>query len=221
MANKAGTQLSIGNKQSMNADAAAYWNALTQRIFDETKLVILPTEGTRTYARQKELYDGYRAGRIDPSTGQRYNPAWSPDSPNANHLSGRAVDVGSGVGYRNRPEYTAFRKYAGEYGFRETVKGEPWHFEWRADWVKTPVNTTASTNKIPIEQKIIQGAGMIHLLGSSERGEALVDAGYYKSLTGEESRYAPIVADKTIDARANNRLYDLVREMCTKGQTSK
>ena len=148
MANTSGLQASIGNGQTMNADAAAYWNALVAEIFRDSKYAIIATEGTRTYARQKYLYDGYRAGKPG------FNPAWSPESPKAYHLSGRAVDVGSYVGYSNYPQYRAFRKFAGAYGFRETVAGEPWHFEWRREWATVNLgdNASAGSKPVPIDK---------------------------------------------------------------------
>lgn len=127
MANTSGPQASIGNGQTMNYDAARYWNAMVAEIYLKTGISIVPTEGTRTWNRQNELYQLYRAGRG--------NPAWSPNDARAYHLSGRAVDVGSSVGFVNTNNARVFRAYAGMYGFRETVHGEPWHFEWRSDWV--------------------------------------------------------------------------------------
>lgn len=142
MANTSLTQASIGNGQTMNTEPAKYYNALVQKIESETGMRIVATEGTRTYARQKELYDLYRAGEG--------NPAWSPESPYAYHLSGRAVDVGSGVGFSNNPAYGVWRKYCGPYGFRETVQGETWHFEWRADWVGVDLSRAASGTLVEI-----------------------------------------------------------------------
>jgi len=148
MANTAATQAAIGNGQTLNTDAARFWDALVARIKREAGFTIVATEGTRLYARQKYLYDGYRAGRIDPSTGRRFNPAWSPDSPNAYHLSGRAVDVGSSVGYVATEASRAFYSRAGQYGFRPTVAGEPWHFEFRADWVGISLEVAAVEKKV-------------------------------------------------------------------------
>ena len=142
MANTSGPQASIGNGQTMNADAAKYYNALIRKIASETGMQIVATEGTRTYARQRELYNLYLAGRG--------NPAWSPDSPYAYHLSGRAVDVGSGVGFSSNPAYGVWRKYCGPYGFRETVKGETWHFEWRAEWVSVVLGEAASGTPVEV-----------------------------------------------------------------------
>jgi len=146
VSNTAGTQASIGNGQTMNADAAACWTALRAAVFEDIGVWVIATEGTRTYARQLYLWDH----RNEPG----FNPAWHPDSPYAYHLSGRAVDVGSGVGFLVTLASQAFYRRAGEYGFRATVPGEPWHFEWRSEWVapqhRNPT-TPASSGAVPID----------------------------------------------------------------------
>lgn len=163
MVNTALAQAPIGNGQTLNADAARYYNALVKKIKDETGIVIVATEGTRSYARQLELYNGYRQGRIDPSTGRRYNPAWSPNDSRAYHLSGRAVDVGSGVGYVATQAAKVWRAACGKYGFRETVPGEPWHFEWRADWVKATIDG-ASASEVVIPDKFKKENNMLRFI---------------------------------------------------------
>lgn len=141
MVNTSGAQAAIGNKQSLNVDAARYYNALVLNIKRETGIDIIATEGTRTYARQLELYNLYRAGKG--------NPAWAPTSRYAYHLSGNAVDVGSGVGYTATAASRAFYARAGRFGFRASVDGEPWHFEWRQAWVDPKLNL-ATVNADPI-----------------------------------------------------------------------
>lgn len=142
MVNTSGPQASIGNGQTMNEDAAAYFNALCSTIARETGYNIVATEGTRTYDRQKYLYDGW----VNRKRG--FNPAYSPTSPYAYHLSGRAVDVGSSVGYVNTPQSRAFYARAGHFGFRATVSGEPWHFEWQKRWATVNISQFASSDKI-------------------------------------------------------------------------
>jgi hypothetical protein len=155
MANTSGTQASIGYGQTMNADAAGYFNALVAKIKAETGYTIVPTEGTRAYFRQLELYNGYVQGRIDPTTGRKYNPAWSPESPFAYHLSGRAVDVGSSVGYTGSAQAKAWRARMLPYGFRETVAGEPWHFEWRKEWATTSIDAASGGDITPIDEEMM------------------------------------------------------------------
>jgi hypothetical protein len=131
MANTAGRQAVIGNGQTMNADAAAYALALRALVFAMVGVWVIYTEGTRTYDRQNYLY----VNRNKPG----FNPAWPPWSIFAYHMSGRAVDVGSEVGYVKTAVSRAFYSVAGAYGFRPTVPGEPWHFEWRLEWVRPDI----------------------------------------------------------------------------------
>lgn len=171
MANTPGAQLSIGNGQTLNADAARHFLALVAEIFDETGIVILATEGTRTFARQSTLYTGWVA-RLPG-----YNPAWPPNSPFAYHLSGRAVDVGSGVGYRVTLASQAFYERAGKYGFRASIAGEPWHFEWRAEWVQTPV-TPAAPAPTPYPSEEDDDMIDILFLKSADGRRGIVGSGY-------------------------------------------
>jgi hypothetical protein len=148
MVNTALAQAGIGYGQSLNVDAAVAWSALVAQVKADTGHTIVATEGTRTYARQKQLYEGWRKGLAG------FNPAWSPDSPYAYHLSGRAVDVGSSVGYVATESSRAFYSRAGQYGFRPTVQGEPWHFEFRPEWVGVSLEVAAVEKKvIPIVQE--------------------------------------------------------------------
>lgn len=144
MANTAGPQASVGNGQTMNADAAKYYNALVREVRAATGVAPVATEGTRTYARQKYLYDN----RNKPG----FNPAWHPDDRRAYHLSGRAVDVGSGVGYVNTAVSKDFYGRAPAFGFRATVQGEPWHFEWQSAWVRPDIRQRVDTAR-PAETK--------------------------------------------------------------------
>lgn len=206
MANTAAAQSSIGNGQTMNADAAVYWHLLVAAVAAATGVWVVATEGTRTYARQLYLWQN----RNRPG----FNPAWHPDDARAYHLSGRAVDVGSQVGYVATLISAVFYRLAGAYGFRATVPGEPWHFEWRREWVHPTAVVVAQLTLTPIRLD-----SMIHLRGSARRGEALVAAGYGHSLNHEEAAQAPVVADKTIDATKNDRMFDIVWAMCTQGRS--
>ncbi|ROS57195.1 hypothetical protein [Frigoribacterium sp. PhB118] len=146
MANRPGTQASIGNGQTLNADAAIYWRLLVAAVAALCGVWVVATEGTRTWQRQFYLW----VNRLRPG----FNPAWHPDDPRANHVAGRCVDVGSGVGYVATAVSKAFYRLAGLYGFRATVPGERWHFEWRLEWVSPAIramvgSTPASTSTPP------------------------------------------------------------------------
>lgn len=204
MANTSGAQLAIvsaDGRQTMNADAAKHFNALIANIKSETGISIVATEGTRTYARQKYLYDN----RNKPG----FNPAWSPDSPFAYHLSGRAVDVGSNVGYVITDSSRAFYSRAGKYGFRPTVKGEPWHFEWRADWVGVSLESAAS-NAAPFPSPAEQSEeDDLTPIESSQL--ANLHAAFFAGLNGVEALSPAIVATKAAVAATANR-FALVRK---------
>lgn len=180
MANTSLQQAAINNGQTMNAEPAKYYNALVQNIKDETGIVILATEGTRTYARQKQLYDLYVAGKG--------NPAWSPESAYAYHLSGRAVDVGSGVGYVATEAAKAWRARAGKYGFRETVAGEPWHFEWRKEWVT--IDLAAENVEQQEEDEDMNAPALIQRAGSQLAVVGVEGSGYV--LIRDAAHYAEI-----------------------------
>jgi len=136
VANRAGPQASIGNGQTLNADAAVYWHLLVAAVYAAVGVWVVATEGTRTYARQLYLW----VNRNKPG----FNPAWHPDDSRAYHVAGRCVDVGSGVGYMATIVSRAFYKLAGAYGFRATIAGEPWHFEWRLEWVAAHIRFAAA-----------------------------------------------------------------------------
>jgi len=148
MSNRPGPQASIGNGQTLNADAAVYWHLLVAAVAAACGVWVIATEGTRTWARQFYLWQN----RNSPG----FNPAWHPNDPLAFHVAGRCVDVGSGVGYLATLVSRAFYKLAGAYGFRATIAGEPWHFEWRLEWVAGHIRfvaavQAASTNKKEID----------------------------------------------------------------------
>jgi hypothetical protein len=146
MSNKAGPQASIGNGQTLNADAAVYWHLLVAAVAAACGVWVVATEGTRTYARQLYLWQN----RNRPG----FNPAWHPDDSRANHVAGRCVDVGSQVGYVLTLVSIAFYRLAGSYGFRATIPGEPWHFEWRLEWVAPHIRFIAAVQAASPQKEI-------------------------------------------------------------------
>jgi LAS superfamily LD-carboxypeptidase LdcB len=74
--------------------------------------------GYRTYAQQEHLYKLYLEGKG--------NPAAPPGM--SNHENGRALDL-----KLTDPDAARWlKKHAERYGFRATVPGEPWHWEYDA-----------------------------------------------------------------------------------------
>jgi LAS superfamily LD-carboxypeptidase LdcB len=71
--------------------------------------------GFRSHARQKELYRAWRDGYGNKAA----RPGFS------NHQSGRALDISMTDAVREW-----MRSHARRFGFRQTVRGEPWHWEF-------------------------------------------------------------------------------------------
>lgn len=83
--------------------------------------------GFRSHARQRWLYQAFRAGHGNPAE----RPGYS------NHQSGRALDL---VIYDERT-YAWLTAHAKRFGFRQTVSEEPWH------WVYTPTKRGDRTRR--------------------------------------------------------------------------
>ena len=101
-------------------EVAVYVRAMIDAAASDGKSLSI-TSGFRTWAKQQELYDKYRAG-----TG---NLAATPG--NSNHQNGIAVDFNvHAAGGR----YEWMVKNAWKYGFIRTVSRERWHWEYWGDW---------------------------------------------------------------------------------------
>lgn len=81
---------------------------------------ILLNSGFRSYPEQKDLYEGYVAGRPG------YNTAAKPG--NSKHQNGIAFDIK--VNGFDSPIYDWLTQNATSHGFLRTVNGEPWHWEY-------------------------------------------------------------------------------------------
>jgi LAS superfamily LD-carboxypeptidase LdcB len=88
--------------------------------------------GFRDHARQKELYRAYRGGYGNKAA----RPGFS------NHESGRALDIGMDGGVRAWMSANAKR-----YGFKQTVRGEPWHWEYTPVRAKRSIARASSTRR--------------------------------------------------------------------------
>jgi hypothetical protein len=87
-------------------------------------IVIGIESGFRTYAKQKELYDGYKARKPG------YNLAAAPGR--SNHQHGQAFDLNT-RGFDGHPVYDWLKKNGPKLGFIRTVNGEHWHWEYLPD----------------------------------------------------------------------------------------
>ncbi len=81
-------------------------------------LGIYPLSGFRTYAQQAALYRRYGSGRAA-------RPGYS------NHQQGLSMDIGGVGGYRTRA-YRWLAANARRFGFVNDVRGEFWHWTYRA-----------------------------------------------------------------------------------------
>lgn len=73
--------------------------------------------GFRSHERQKELYRAWREGWGNRAA----RPGFS------NHESGRALDID----LDRDGTFAWLKKHGRRFGFRQTVRGEPWHWEFQ------------------------------------------------------------------------------------------
>ncbi len=106
-------------KQIAESTAEAFLAMVAAARADHITLGI--NSGFRTYAKQKELHDGFVAHRPG------FNPANSPGF--SNHQNGIAFDLDVGGGGSN-PVYVWLTKNATRFGFLRTVSREVWHWEF-------------------------------------------------------------------------------------------
>lgn len=144
MTNQPGPQRALGSRgQTINASAWPYFDGLIRKVSDVTGVSYdqIIVEGTRTYARQKFLYEN----RNKPG----FNPAYPPDSPYAYHVAGDAVDFGAGAGTRGTPVQKALHQYGASFGIFFEVSNELWH--GRCDLSRVPNLDPAGSGATPIE----------------------------------------------------------------------
>jgi len=73
--------------------------------------------GWRTYEQQAWLYEAWRMGIGNKAA----KPGYS------NHQAGRALDI-----YLDAPSFAWLEQHGRCFGFRRTVRKEPWHWEFRS-----------------------------------------------------------------------------------------
>ncbi|WP_152970155.1 hypothetical protein [Frigoribacterium sp. RIT-PI-h] len=164
----------------------------------------------------------------DKRHGDLYPPAGVPVyfgvSPNRTDANKRAGDVGMSIGggLGIFTDSSGARVGVMTLAARAVQTQRP-YLGWCGDFVGHPVTaattiTPAATTAVEFRAVTAQRKDepMFHLKGSSKRGEALVGPGHYHSLTPEESKQITLLASGVIDATANDRLYDLIKAMCSK-----
>lgn len=79
-------------------------------------IVLEIRSGWRDFERQAWLYEAWRRGVGNKAA----RPGYS------NHQAGRALDI-----YLDEANFAWLERNARRFGFRRTVRGEPWHWEFR------------------------------------------------------------------------------------------
>jgi hypothetical protein len=87
-------------------------------------IVIGLESGFRTFGKQKQLFDGFKAGKPG------FNLAAAPGR--SNHQNGRAFDLNT-RGFDGSPVYDWLKKNGPALGFIRTVNKEHWHWEYRPE----------------------------------------------------------------------------------------
>lgn len=109
---------SIGNGESLSERAAGRFLAMKDAARrDGVNLNVV--SGFRTMEEQRALYAAYRAGRGNLAA----QPGYSQ------HQNGVAVDIETG-GSRTSAAFRWLRENAANFGFRNTVPSEPWHWQF-------------------------------------------------------------------------------------------
>lgn len=186
------------------------------RVLDLIELVSLEpgcrrltvNEGRRTRPRQLDLWNRWKAG-----TGYLAAVPYTSRHDELKH--GNAADLGGPDGEAlNAAERAAVARLGPTVGVDfaglRFEPPEPWHVEAE--------ETPYARQHLPAPPTPEIGDQMIHLKGSAKRGEALVGPGYAHSLNREEAAVIGQIADKTIDASKNDRMFDITWAMCTQAR---
>ena len=112
------TVVPVGNGQYLRADAAASYKKMVAAAA-RAGIHLSADSGFRSMAEQQHLYQLYLEGRGNLAA----KPGYS------NHQGGVAMDIGGVNGY-GTAAYNWLRAHAGDYGFRNTVSGEYWHWSY-------------------------------------------------------------------------------------------
>ncbi|WP_426751883.1 M15 family metallopeptidase [Myxococcus sp. Y35] len=115
----------LKNGQMLHRDAAAAYQRMKAEA--RTKNIYLwVRSGYRSHAKQRRLYERYRKGKGP----QAAKPGRS------NHQRGLAVDLV--IGGVKTPTYEWLVSNACRFGFKRTVRSEPWHWEYRPRSTREP-----------------------------------------------------------------------------------
>lgn len=153
------------------------------------------TSGFRTWAKQQELYDKYKAG-----TG---NLAATPG--NSNHQNGIAVDFNvHAAGGR----YEWMVKNAWKYGFIRTCARERWHWEYWGDWAGQEKPEWAKDEKFGAgghhPRSMFSGVPRIHTCGGSNGGNGAIRSTNWWNNRPTTRSYCQNHSDGTTRGRNNS-----------------
>lgn len=109
---------SIGNSESLSERAAGRFLTMKEAARrDGVNLNVV--SGFRTMDEQRSLYAAYKAGRGNLAAPPGYSQ----------HQNGVAVDIETG-GSRTSAAFRWLRENGANFGFRNTVPSEPWHWQF-------------------------------------------------------------------------------------------
>lgn len=122
---KAGKEINIDlididlQKHKLHKPAARAFIEMRSVALQEAKIYLIVNSAFRSMEEQTKLYRDYMSGvRKDIAA----KPGWS------NHQSGTALDIATARGTNKAFHWLTAN--AARFGFKRTVKSEPWHWEY-------------------------------------------------------------------------------------------
>lgn len=115
------TLVDIGNGKKLRAEAAVRYRAMYEAA-KRDGVILSPNSAFRTMEEQTRLYNLYLSGKGNLAA----KPGYS------NHQGGRSLDLNTGTGVTGylSKVYRWLFSNAADYGFKNDVKGEPWHWTY-------------------------------------------------------------------------------------------
>ena len=175
-------------------EVSVYLRAMIDAAAEEGKELSV-TSGFRTWAKQQELYDKYKAG-----TG---NLAARPG--NSNHQNGIAVDFNvHAAGGR----YEWMVKNAWKYGFIRTCARERWHCEYWGDWTGQEKPEWAKDEAFGTgghhPRSMFSGVPRIHTCGGTNGGNGAIRSTNWWNNRPATRSYCQNHSDGTTQGRNNS-----------------
>mgnify|MGYP003642050976 FL=1 len=175
-------------------EVSVYLRAMIDAAAEEGKELSV-TSGFRTWAKQQELYDKYKAG-----TG---NLAARPG--NSNHQNGIAVDFNvHAAGGR----YEWMVKNAWKYGFIRTCARERWHWEYWGDWTGQEKPEWAKDEAFGTgghhPRSMFSGVPRIHTCGGTNGGNGAIRSTNWWNNRPTTRSYCQNHSDGTTQGRNNS-----------------